>query len=38
MRRAELAMCMLLAAMTFASSLPASAQVETATVKIDGMI
>ncbi len=38
MRRTGLAMGMLLAAMTFASSLPASAQVEKATVKIDGMI
>lgn len=38
MRRADLAMCVLLAAMTIASSLPASAQVEKATVKIDGMI
>ncbi len=38
MRRAAFAGCVLLAAMTFASGLPASAQVEKATVKIDGMI
>lgn len=38
MRRLELAMCMLLATMFFASALPASAQVQNATVKIDGMI
>lgn len=38
MKRTEVTMCLLLVALTFASTRPASAQVEKATVKIDGMI
>lgn len=38
MRRTAFAGCLLLVAMAFASGLPAAAQVEKATVKIDGMI